>query len=273
MSDGVSKTALAMAMSRALHRALAKSPIIDDPVAERYPGVAEYVGWALEHPEKATGLAPLMPLARARFFEECAVVEVIRGVRQIVLLGAGLDTIAYRGGPVLEATKIYEVDKTETLSWKREALAASGVEPPERVRYVDADLATDDLLVSLQRAGFNPEEPAVISWLGVTYYLTASALAATMTAVSGLAPQTVLVLDYFRPRDTWDHGMVNGAEIARSRGEPWLTTFADDELDDFLRGYGFLAEERLTSEAAAVRYPCDVQLAGNTAMAVVRSRR
>lgn len=273
MTDGVSKTALAMAMSRDLHRALAKLPIIDDPIAEAYPGVAEYVRWALDHPEKATGLAPLMPLARARFFEESAVVEVGNGTRQIVALGAGLDTLAYRGVRGLGDAEVYEIDKPATLQWKREALAASGIAMPERVRYVEADLGTDDLLAALDDAGFRFHERCVVSWLGVTYYLTASALTETMSALSALGEGSAVVLDYFRPRETWDEGMVNGAEIARSRGEPWVTTFADRDLDDVLRDYGFIIEERLTSDAAAMKYPCDISLARNTAMAVVRARR
>lgn len=270
--DDVSKTALAMAMSRALHRRRAKQPVLDDPLAEIFPGVADYVAWALDQGEAAsTGTPPVMPLARARFFEEVAL-SALSSTAQIVLLGAGLDTFAHRHSGALGSVAVYEVERAGTQQWKRQALEEAAVRIPNNITYVAADLSTDDLVASLTSAGWQPDRPAVVSWLGVTYYLDEAALLRTLDALALFADGTTLVLDYFRPRDVWDEGMVNGAEIARQRGEPWVTQLTDVAVDDLLSQRGYEVTERLTSRDALRRYPSDLALAANTATVVLSAR-
>ena len=274
MADTVSQTALGMAMSRALHRRLASQPVIDDPIAETFPGVAEYVEWALHRGESAaTGTAPVMPLARARYFDEVALDAVGRGVRQILVLGAGLDTFAYRHAEALASAVVYEVDKPETQTWKREALSGVDLAHPPNIRYVAADLGHGSLLDELDCAGFDRRSPAVVSWLGVTYYLDYASVARTVEQLGQVCSSSSLVMDYFRPRDCWDDGMINGADVARQRGEPWVTTLTDTDVDKLLTPNGFSVVELFTSEHALQRYPSDVRLASNVATAAVHARR
>lgn len=253
--EGVSQTALGMAMSRARHRRLASTKIIDDPVAEIFPGVARHVQWVLESGgATSTGLAPVMPLARARFFEDITVDAVKNGVTQVVIIGAGLDTLAYRHADALSPATIFELDKPQTQSWKRRALEAAGMHPPSNLRYVPADLAQRGFPARLQGAGFASDLPAVVGWLGVTYYLHLQSVVMTLEQLGAFAPSTRLVMDYFRPRDCWDDGMINGAENARQRGEPWITTLTDNEVDALLGDYGFSVVEWFTSDDALRRY-------------------
>jgi O-methyltransferase involved in polyketide biosynthesis len=114
---------------------------------------------------------------------------------------------------------------------------------PEAVTFVAADLAADSLAGPLLAAGFDTAAPALVSWLGVTMYLTPDAVAGILTAVGRLAPGTELIADYMLPAGLRDEaGAVYGELVARAsaeRGEPWLSCFAPGEMTDMARRAGF----------------------------------
>ncbi|WP_324192928.1 class I SAM-dependent methyltransferase [Nocardia transvalensis] len=118
--------------------------------------------------------------ARARFAEDCVAAA---GVRQVVILGAGLDTFTYRHPhPDL---RVFEVDHPATQAWKRERLAATGTYRPEKVIFVPVDFETQTLATRLESAGFSRADPAVFVWLGVVFYLTPDAAHATLEYIAG----------------------------------------------------------------------------------------
>ena len=183
---------------------------------------------------------------RSRYTEDRLDEAVRRGVTQYVILGAGLDSFAYRS-PLARRVRVIEVDHPGTQRWKRGRLTASGLVPEGDVRFAEADLETGSLARSLGRrlagAGFDFSRPALISWLGVTMYLTVPAIAATLAVLGRCAPGTELIVDYAVPDDLQDD---RGREYARlvapalaERGEPWLTFLPPAQMSALLNEHGF----------------------------------
>jgi methyltransferase (TIGR00027 family) len=158
-----------------------------------------------------------------------------------VILGAGLDSFAYRGG-LAGRVRVFEVDHPASQEAKRAALAAAGIPVPGNVTFVPADLAADSLSRCLANAGFDASSPAVFGWLGVTMYLAADAVAETMTAVAACAPGSELIADYMLPEDARDEaGALYGRLVAQAsaeRGEPWRSCFTPAEIGDLARKSG-----------------------------------
>ena len=247
MEDGqLSFTALTAAAARAAHLIVDQEPwIFADGLAAQLLGeqAEELISY-----HKLHGTHPVLAGARvqvtcrSRYTEDALSRAVSRGVGQYVILGAGLDSFAYRAG-LAGRVRVFEVDHPATQDWKRRALAAAQVPVPEAVTFVAVDLATDSLAGPLLAAGFDTAAPALVSWLGVTMYLTPDAVADIMTAVGRLAPGTELVADYMLPAGLRDEaGAVYGelvAQAAAERGEPWLSCFAPGEITDMARRAGF----------------------------------
>jgi len=247
MEDGqLSFTALTAAAARAAHLIVDQEPwIFADGLAAQLLGeqAEELISY-----HKLHGTHPVLAGARvqvtcrSRYTEDALSRAVSRGVGQYVILGAGLDSFAYRAG-LAGRVRVFEVDHPATQDWKRRALAAAQVPVPEAVTFVAVDLATDSLAGPLLAAGFDTAAPALVSWLGVTMYLTPDAVADIMTAVGRLAPGTELVADYMLPAGLRDEaGAVYGelvAQAAAERGEPWLSCFAPGEMADMARRVGF----------------------------------
>jgi methyltransferase (TIGR00027 family) len=185
-------------------------------------------------------------VCRSRYTEDAvAAAASERGIAQYVVLGAGLDSFAYRvaQSPVLT----FEVDHPATQEWKRGQLAAAGIRVPDTAAFVPLDFERDgagSLMDGLVAGGFDPDRPAMISWLGVTMYLTFEAIEAVLSVIGGgFEPGTELIMDYMLPaglRDaTADSYVEQVAPFAASRGEPWLTFLAPAEVAAMLTKHGF----------------------------------
>ena len=180
---------------------------------------------------------------RSRYAEDALARAVKAGVTQYVILGAGLDSFAYRGGLLAGRVRVFEVDHPASQQVKRAAVAAAGIEVPGTVRHVPADLARDLLSERLAAAGFDAAAPAVVAWLGVTMYLTPGAVAGTLAAVAGFAPGTELIADYLLPPDARDEaGALYGTLVAQAsagQGEPWRSCFTPGQMAELARRAGF----------------------------------
>lgn len=137
-------------------------------------------------------------LSRARYAEDRLSDALARGVRQYVILGAGLDTFAFRRPEILNRLRVFEVDHPSTQSGKRRRLFELGWKEPNELRFVPVDLAKESLGTALTRSGFDSRVPAFFSWLGVTFYLKRDTVLATMRSIADIAPAgSELVFDYF----------------------------------------------------------------------------
>ncbi len=256
-----SRSALAVASLRAVHQLLDEPLVFPDPVALPLLGAAAEAAlrddpFTLNDP-MSRGLRGNL-VARSRFVEDELSRCVAAGVRQYVLLGAGLDTFAYRHPHRDAGLRVFEVDHAGTQRWKQRLLADAGIPVPASLAFVPVDFERDDLGAALRRSGFQADEPACVSWMGVTMYLTADAVLATLGAMAGLAAGSCLCFDYRVPV-----AMLNPVERAISdvfeqrlaaAGEPWLSTFDPVALRGQLLELGFSAAQSATPEELNQRY-------------------
>jgi methyltransferase (TIGR00027 family) len=249
--------ALAAAAARAAHLVVDREPLIfRDPVAADLIGKpgAEMVGYhrsSGDHIVLAGTRAQVT--VRSRWTEQRLAALAAGGLDQYVVLGAGLDSFAYRS-PLVGRVRVFEVDHPATQRWKRDLLAAAGITSPDGLVFVGADLETEPLADRLAAEGFDLGRPALVGWLGVTMYLTADAVAATVAAVAGLAAGTELVVEYALPpglRDE-DGAAYAGFALAVSaeRGEPWRSFFTPDQLAGLLEANGLTVAEQVRQRDA-----------------------
>ena len=179
---------------------------------------------------------------RSRFTEDQLALAAARGTAQYVILGAGLDSFACRS-KLAGRLRVFEVDHPATQQRKRALLAAAGLAEPPMLTWVPVDFETGELIAALTAAGLDPAAPAFVSWLGVTMYLTAEAIGATLASLSGLAPGSELVTDYMLTADLRDADGVAYADLvmpdSERRGEPWLSFFTPEQMTGLLTRHGF----------------------------------
>lgn len=246
-------------MRRAVHQLLEDPKVLDDPLALSIFGeeTAAALRAAPERFERpgTTGLRAFIA-ARSRFAEDQFAIAFERGVRQYVVLGAGLDTFAYR--KPFKGVRVIEVDHPATQAWKRELLCAAGIAIPDSVSFAPVDFAKQSLAEELSRAAFRPAEPAFFSWLGVVPYLTREAALGTLRWIGSLAANTGVVFDYGitpsalseRERAALD---ALSERVARA-GEPFQLFFEPWELAALLRELNFHDLDDLGAEEINARY-------------------
>ncbi|GAA1600513.1 class I SAM-dependent methyltransferase [Actinoplanes couchii] len=238
-----SRTAWSAARYRAAHQLLEGGAIFQDDLAVRLSGEPNSVLLA-DAPRRGMRL---FIAARHRFAEDALAAAVSRGVRQVVVLGAGLDTFAYRNQDL--DLSVVEVDHPDTQAWKREQLASAGIDVPPNVRYLGVDFETSSLAAHL-----SVERPSFFMWLGVVPYLTPDAFAETLAVTVGHE----VVFDYAQsPAVAVGERRVAleaRADRVAALGEPWLSYFEPDEIDSRMRSLGFAEIEDLGPSALAARY-------------------
>jgi methyltransferase (TIGR00027 family) len=195
--------------------------------------------------------------ARSRFSEDTLSACVARGVRQVVVLGAGLDTFALRNPHASQGVRVFEVDYPATQRWKRARLEQAGLAVPASLTFAPVDFERQSLADGLAAAGFAADRPAFFQWLGVVPYLSRDAVAATLDFVAGV-PGSEVVFDYAEPFENYPverrANVMAIAAGAAARGEPWLSLFDPGELAELLRNKGFGHVEDLGLAELTDRY-------------------
>lgn len=252
-----SRTALAAAAHRAAHQVLEEGRIFADPLALRILGedAPSLARWAAEDPARSR--MRLFIAARTRFAEDALASAIERGVQQLVVLGAGLDTYAYRG-TFRERVHIFEVDHPATQAWKRQRLADAAIAIPGNLTFAPVDFERQGLADGLRAAGFDGARPTFFTWLGVVPYLTRDAIWLTLGFIANLPSGADVVFDYsdppatFAPEQRVSHGR-RAARVARV-GEAWVSYFEADELRLKLLALGFSEVQDLGPEQIVERY-------------------
>ncbi|MCX5578323.1 class I SAM-dependent methyltransferase [Kaistia terrae] len=257
-----SATAFRVAMRRAAHQLLDKPLIFEDPLALTIVGGDR--GSVLARDELSRADSPggetirAFLAARSRFAEDRLAAAVARGVRHIVVLGAGLETFAYRNRFADQGVVVFEVDHPATQAWKRERLAATGIAVPESVRFVPVDFTVDRLDEKLVAAGLDPSIPAFFSWLGVAPYLTEAAIFSTLGIIAARSGGGEVVFDYAEIPDKLSLlqrlAFTTLAGRTASLGEPFVTFFKPDDLAGRLVDLGFSSIEDRTGPALGEIY-------------------
>jgi methyltransferase (TIGR00027 family) len=250
-----SKTALGVAIRRAAHQLMEQPRILDDPIAVRlvgsgYPRQMERA----MHPVGRDFRAFMA--VRSRYAEEQLAVAVAQGIAQYVVLGAGLDTFAYRNP--FPPLRVFEVDFPATQEWKRTMLADADIQIPTDLTFVPLDFEHQTLAAGLAEAGFNRNTPAFFSWLGVVPYLTLDAFRSTLATIAQLPAGSAVSFDYALSPETLSAvGRTAFDALAKrvaSAGEPFQLFFTPEALQAELRQAGFHRIEQLDYEQLNAMY-------------------
>jgi methyltransferase (TIGR00027 family) len=230
-----SRTALSVALRRAAHQIYDSPVVFEDPIAVGILGetYAEQLRRTPLRPDRpfSTALRAFL-VARSRYAEDNLRRAVSSGVEQYVLLGAGLDTFAYRNP--FAKLRVFEVDHPATQEWKRELLQRNNIAIPDSIAYTPVDFERQSLAEQLGFVGFDSQAPAFFSWAGVVLYLTLEAFRATLSFVAAQRPGSGLTLDYGQPRSTLPlleqlaHDSL--ASRVEKAGEPFQLFFTPSEI-------------------------------------------
>jgi methyltransferase (TIGR00027 family) len=246
-------------MHRAAHQLLDRPPVFPDPFALRIVGAeaeADLRSGRDWHGYAAAGLRAFIA-ARSRFAEDSFAAAIARGVDQYVLLGAGLDTFAYRAGADFPDIHVLEIDHPATQSWKRARLKEAGIVEPANLTFAPVNFEYETLAEGLARTSCDAARPVFFAWLGVTPYLSRDAIFATLEFVATAnSPGSEIVFDYAEP--VTDAARRAGFDAMAARvaaaGEPFRSFFKPALLADELRRIGFSDIEDLDATALNRRY-------------------
>ena len=271
MNNKASITALMSSFGRAFHAENEEYPVFCDLLAkdlmtaDEYAAVKEYILGGAQFfepdidPAKQESkellrrlvnvhIAP-SPLCRAAYTEQALKTAVLNGTEQYVILGAGMDTFAFRETEFVSKHRVFEVDHPLTQEDKKERIARAGWTIPDNLTLVPVDFTKDSLPERLIAGGFDLSAKTFVSWLGVTYYLSEETIGKTLDELSGLCTNgSMLVFDY--P----DEGFFEASEkrvqntimMAKAGGEAMQSAFARGALEKLLEKHGFQSYELLT---------------------------
>lgn len=265
-----SRTAQYVALFRALEsRRSASERLFDDPFAEAFldpplrvvataaalPGVGRLVPWILDR--RVPGPRP-SAIARTRYIDDALREAMITGTEQVVILGAGFDSRAYRM-PELAGVRVFEVDHPDTQAVKRKVMSNRLGALPENVSFVAVDFEHDPVAPALSDAGLVSGCRTFTIWEGVASYLTRDAVDATFRWTSDVVePGSELVFTYVH------RGLLDGSRdfpdaepwVRRvaDAGEPFVLGFTPEELGGFLPELGWRVVDDITTPEALSRY-------------------
>jgi methyltransferase (TIGR00027 family) len=252
-----SVTAIGAAAYRAAHQKSENGNILFDPFARLILGEEASLVADSGALDPSSRTLRLFTAARSRFAEDAISNAVGRGVRQVVVLGAGLDTFSLRNPYATAGVRVFEVDHPATQAWKRERLALAGLTVRPSVAFVGVDFQRQSLAECLSIGGFDATATAFFTWLGVVQYLAKPQITAILRFISEI-PEAEVVFDYMEPVENHapeQRALVAGwHETVAACGEPWLSHFDRVELTRELRDLGFAEIEDMDLRAMAVRY-------------------
>ncbi len=238
-----SRTALGVGICRASHQLYDAAPLVfEDPVA--VPILGDLYGAAMEayaaemQERSSLGLRARI-LMRSRYAEDTLAEAVARGVKQYVLLGAGLDTFAHRNPH--DKLRVFEVDHPATQRWKRELLERNQMPEPLRLRYVPVDFERQCLARELEAGGLDLASPTVFAMLGVVLYLTHTAFHATLDFIASLPEGSGVIFDYNGPRHVLEPHEAAARDLLAAQvqelGEPFRLFFTPEEMAEELTAF------------------------------------
>jgi methyltransferase (TIGR00027 family) len=254
-----SRTALGAATHRAVHQVLERGRIFADPLAVRILGADAEAAVRDAENNPSRRMLRLFIAVRTRFTEDALAAAVAHGVRQLVVLGAGLDTYAYRNA-FAESLHVFEVDHPATQAWKRQRLADAAIPLPRTLTFAPIYFERETLAAGLAAAGFDPAKQSFFTWLGAVPYLTEQAVFSTLEFIARLPGGAHVVFDYGNPpasgldRDRYAAAQDSLAARVASIGEAFRSYFETDALHAKLRALGFREIEDLGPALIRERY-------------------
>ena len=247
-------------MRRAAHQLFDHPRVLEDPIAMPILGneaQARIRGEEKSYRTRGAQYFRAFMVVRSRFAEDELAASVARGATQYVILGAGLDTFAYRN-PFDARLRVFEVDHPATQAWKRDRLAAGAIAVPPSLTFAPVNFETQSLREGLAAAGFDFGKTSFFSWLGVVPYLTRAAMMSTLKFIAEMPSGSGVVFDYARPRASLGFvGRIAFDALARRvamAGEPFRLFFDRRDLASELGAKGFTTIDDLNAEELNARY-------------------
>jgi len=262
-----SRTAIIVAVVRALHTGFERPIVFDDPHAGELAGplwrivaksrICYWIGTKIIY----KGMDPIRRqiIARARYAEDKLEAAATSGIRQYVIIGAGFDSFALRRKDLAEKLSVFELDHPASQQVKKTRLERLRLTLPGNHEFVAVDFEKQDVCEALTRSSYNPGLPAFFSWLGTVHYLTPQAVLKTLNAIEACADQgSELVLDYAGVKGlaaVGDEKMVKKLKrFTDRRGEPILSMFEPEQFRQMISQAGFNLIENLSPEEQSSRY-------------------
>ncbi len=273
MENQYSITALASSFGRVYHAEKDNPIIFNDTLGrqlmtdDEYKQIQEYMLGGIDFfaPDKKesfasaddmlkwivqTQIAPT-PLARARYCEDSLKTAVFTGTTQYLILGAGMDTFAFRNTDMLNKLHVFEIDHPLTQEEKQKRIARAGWGVPENLCFVPMDFTKDDLAEKLLAHGFKKDRKTFFSWLGVSYYLTKEQIENMLKVIGSFAAEGSSLLFDYGAEDMFTSPVKrvqNMLAMTAASGEPMKSCFSYGELEQMLEKYRFLIYEHLNVE-------------------------
>jgi len=252
-------TAVRVALWRALHVEVDPPPhVFEDVVGLKLAAPED--GWR-DRPDMSPFTRPFRAsiVARARFIDDLVMAQVDEGIRQYVILGAGLDTFAQRHPDLGSRLVIFEIDRPGPQAWKQQRLVELGLGIPSFLRFVPVDFeAGYTWWQRLTAAGFDSRQPAVVASTGVSMYLTRDAIMATLRQVAGLAQGSTFAMSFMLPVEMADPevrpGIERAAAGARANGTPFISFFTPTEMLAMAKEAGFREVRHVSAAELAEQY-------------------
>jgi methyltransferase (TIGR00027 family) len=253
-------TAVRVALWRAQHVEIDAPPhVLNDTIGLKLAPPDE--NWRQRPDMHPQGIAPFRAaiVGRARLIEDMLLDEVQRGVRQYVILGAGLDTFAQRRPDVAQRITVFEVDRPGPQIWKQQRLAAAGLDVPSFLRFVPVDFeAGDDWWARLVTAGFDPTRPALVASTGVSMYLTRDAIMATLRRMASLAHGSTFAMSFLLPVEMAAPDMrpvlQRAVAGAQASGTPFISFFTPSAMLALAKEAGLGDTQYVSADDLAHRY-------------------
>lgn len=197
------------------------------------------------------------PLASAAFCEDALKTAMRTGTAQYIILGAGMDTFAFREPEFLRKYDVFEVDHPLTQAEKKDRIQRAGWTVPKKLHFVPVDFTKDNLRTKLLEAGFRPQKKTFFSWLGSSMYLYRDEMETMLQKIAALAADgSSLVFDYA------DAGLFlsdvkrvqNMLAMAKTGGAEMKSSFDQLSMELMLSDYDFLVYEHLNRKEIQKRY-------------------
>ncbi|MDE0021339.1 MAG: class I SAM-dependent methyltransferase [Candidatus Poribacteria bacterium] len=244
-----------------------KARLIDDPIAKELCGQLwqralkfKPLGWLLDDfimkPIQPVSMCVLM---RARYAEQALEEAVKNGVRQYVIIGAGMDSFAFRNKEMMERIDVFEIDHPKTQEVKLRRIQQAELDAPERLHFLPADLSQKTAMEALNGSAFDPSQPAFLTLLGVSYYIAEEDLAKTARSIAErMGAGSFLLLDYMLDPSSSKAEHLPMREklmtLTAGMGEPMVSEYSFEKMDALMARQGFETLENVNMTELAERY-------------------
>lgn len=259
-TEAPDSTAVRVALWRAMHVQIDPPPhVLEDEIGLQLAAPDDSWRKRPDMDPEGTKFFRASIVARSRFVEDLALEQARRGLRQYVILGAGLDSFAQRRPWTATHLKVFEIDRPGPQAWKRRRLLELGFDVPGWLRFVPVDFETDgDWFERLKAAGFDADQPAMVASTGVSMYLTKDAISATLRQAAMFAPGSTLAMTFILPlefADPEERAVREAAEKgARASGTPFISFFTPAQMLALARDAGFSEVQQVLPTTLSERY-------------------